>query len=169
MTKDSKKHSSSEEVQMRRWWICLVVFCGILLLIPGLVLLGTGMGVPLLLTVWLVGAGALGLLSGFTTGASEKAGAASEFLKFLSAGVVIPLLGGMGTMMGQHPTTTETFQYADGQVIQHVTQSALDSAEAVLYPVGVFAGFLLVFGLFATFGIILGAKFREGGIFIKMA
>lgn len=43
---------------------------------------------------WLAGAASLGLISGFTTGASAQTGAAAELLKFISGGILVPLVGG---------------------------------------------------------------------------
>lgn len=152
-----------------KWSTTLKVYSVILILAcPAVAWFSSGMGVPVIVTAWLGGAAALGVLSGFTTGVSDHTGTASEFLKFLSGGVVVPLLGGLGAMIGQAQRTTESYVYDGDNVLQHVTEAGLDSVTTSLYPLGVFGGFLLAYSLSAVLGIILGAKFRTGGISIRV-
>jgi hypothetical protein len=168
-TEGDEPQSGDDMAVEKKWTGTLILFCILLILsCPAAALFAGGVGVPVIVTAWLGGAAALGVLSGFTTGASEHTGTASEFLKFLSGGVVVPLLGGLGAMIGQAQQTTESFVYDGEKVLQHVTQVGLDSVTTSLYPLGVFGGFLLAYSLSAVLGIILGAKFRVGGISIRV-
>ena len=73
-------------------------------IVIGIILLAAGVvGAVLLLIgvipvnsgkMWLAGAAAIGLLGGYATGASEKAGTATEFTKLLGTGLIVPVLGG---------------------------------------------------------------------------
>lgn len=168
-TEGNKPQDGDDMAVETRWTRTLKWFCILLIFsCPAVAFVSSGMGVPVIVTAWLGGAAALGVLSGFTTGASDHTGTASEFLKFLSGGVVVPLLGGLGAMIGQAQKTTESFVYDGENVLKHVTEAGLDSVTASLYPLGVFGGFLLAYSLSAVLGIILGAKFRAGGICIKV-
>ena len=120
-------------------WVCLIVFvilCGLL----GLIYSSTGDLRNI--SLWLAGAGALGLLSGYTTGASSQVGAASEFLKFVSGGILLPLFGGIATTL---------------------------SNESIFYSLEIIGGFLFFYSLFAIIGLIVGAKSRTDGIEITLA
>ena len=99
------------------------------------------------LRVWMSGAGALGLLSGFTTGFSSRAGTGGEFLKFLGAGILVPLIGGAASLIARA-------QDVDAQ---------LESAPSA-DPLIVLGSFFLVFGLVAIAGILSGVLFRRGGL-----
>jgi hypothetical protein len=99
------------------------------------------------LRVWMSGAGALGLLSGFTTGFSSRAGSGSEFLKFLGAGILVPLIGGSAALIARA-------QDVDAQ---------LESAPSA-DPLIVLGSFFLVFGLVAILGILSGVLLRRGGL-----
>jgi len=49
--------------------------------------------------LWMAGAVALGLVSGFTTGLSKQPGSGTEFVKFLGAGILVPILGGLAALL----------------------------------------------------------------------
>ena len=130
-------------------WVCLIVFvilCGLL----GLIYSSTGDLRNI--SLWLAGAGALGLLSGHTTGASSQVGAASEFLKFVSGGILLPLFGGIATLLSGSGDTANTL-----------------SNESIFYSLEIIGGFLFFYSLFAIIGLIVGAKSRTDGIEITLA
>jgi len=117
---------------------------------------------------WIGGAGALGLLSGYTTGNSNQPGTASEFLKFLSGGVLVPLVGGIVAVVQQPHKTTETTTYTGDHVTQQVTETTFSSPSAHLYPLGLLAGFFIAYSMFAIVGVLLGVENRARGSEIKM-
>jgi len=99
------------------------------------------------LRIWMAGAGAIGLLSGFTTGLSEKAGTAGEFLKFIGTGVLVPLIGAIAALMAR---------------AQDVAADLESSPSAD--PLVVLGSFFLVFGVLGILGIVAGALLRRGGL-----
>ena len=112
-----------------------------------------GSDARVIVALWLSGAASLGLLSGYTTGASKEAGAASEFLKYLSGGVLIPLLGGAAGLV---------------QGSETITKSYLAGPQAVFHPIAVVGGFLIFYGLFAAVGIVIGIYSRGKEISINL-
>ena len=119
--------------------------------------------------VWLAGAGALGLLSGFTTGASKQQGTAGELLKFLSAGIIVPLLGGIAAIVRQPQQTIERSTYVGEHVTEKITEIVLKPEIAYLYPLAILGGFFVTYGVFATLAIILGVVLRDKAqIFINL-
>ena len=115
------------------------------------------------LRVWLAGAGALGLVSGFTTGLSTKVEAGAEFVKFLGAGILIPLVGGVAALLARPTQVTETSTSSGTQVIQKVT-TTVTSSEGLLHPLTVLGSFFVVFSLLAILGIIGGVLLRKAGL-----
>jgi hypothetical protein len=116
-----------------------------------------------LVVVWIAGAGALGLLTGYSTGVSETSGTTTEFLKLIGPGVVIPVLAGIATVVNQPKTTTETFVYVGSQVSSKTTAVTLSSEFAHLHPLALFASFFLFYSTLAVAGILLGVSDREEG------
>ena len=121
-----------------------------------------------IIVVWLAGAGALGLLSGYTTGASEQTGTAGEFLKFLSGGVLVPLVGGIAALVRQPERTTERSTYVGDHVTEKITEVTLPSQAAHFHPLLVLGSFFVAYSVLAIIGIRLGVAHRAGGISIKM-
>lgn len=121
-----------------------------------------------LITLWLSAAGALGLLSGYTTGASDENGTASEFLKFLSGGLLVPLFGGVAGLVSGSEKVTESYRYVDGQLVEKVTdtQGALQTIAS--HPMAVLGGFIVFYSVFAAAGIVLGIHHRSKGVKIEM-
>jgi hypothetical protein len=119
-------------------------------------------------TLWLAGAGGLGLVSGFTTGNSAQTGTASEFLKFLSAGIVVPMVAGAVTLLEFRTGTTETWTYAGEKTTSHTTSITLPEGYEHFHPLWVLGGFFLMYGIAAVIGAVLGAVLRGLGIEIKM-
>jgi hypothetical protein len=117
--------------------------------------------VPPILGMWLLGAAALGLVSGFISGASEKEGTAEHALGFLSAGVVVPILVGIAALLRAPQTTTEQTTY-DGE---HITKKVVDIVNKTevteLHPLWVVGSFFVVFGLSTIVGIALGVRRRN--------
>lgn len=120
------------------------------------------------LAMWLVGAGALGLLSGFTTGASSQAGTAAEFLKFLSGGIVVPILGAVAALLQQRQKTVESFTYTGDQITEKVTEVTIPSQFAEFHPLWVLGSFLFAYGFLAVLGIVLGVSCRNKKFMIKL-
>ena len=120
-----------------------------------------------IVAIWLVGAGGLGLLSGYTTGASEKTGSASDFLKFVSGGVLVPLLGGVAALLRGSQKTTETHRYEDGLVVEKITSTSSSFQDAISHPLVVLGGFLLLYSIFAVIGIVVGIHYKTKGFVIK--
>ena len=122
-----------------------------------------------IVATWLAGARALGLLSGYTTGASRATGTAGEFLKFLSGGVLVPLVGGIAGLLQRPQKITERYTYAGDQLVEKITETALASPFPLFQPLVILGSFLLVYGLLAIAGIILGARHRvENFVEIQM-
>ena len=115
------------------------------------------------LRVWLAGAGALGLVTGFTTGLSENPGSGMEFVKFLGAGILVPLVGGVSALLARSQRVTENSTYADAQVVEKVTET-VTSSDAMLHPLTVLGSFFVMFALVAILAIIGGLLLRKAGI-----
>lgn len=119
---------------------------------------------PPILTMWLAGAAALGLVIGFTTGASETAGAASSMIGFISGGVLVPVLGGIAALVKQPETTKETSTYLEDHVVTKVVEVTAQLPATELHPLWVAGSFFAVFSLAAILGIGLGVRRRVGAI-----
>jgi hypothetical protein len=94
---------------------------------------------------WFGGAMALGLLSGFTTGASQETGAGTELMKFLAGAIIAPLLGSVVSLTS--PTST--------------------APTPTIHPMWALGAFFLGFGSAAMLGILIGMLFREKKLEIK--
>ena len=99
---------------------------------------------------------------------SDQTGTGTEFLKFLSGGLWVPLLAGVAGLVRGSEKVTESYRYADGQLVEKVidTPGAVESAAS--HPMGVLGGFILFYGCFAAVGIVLGIHHRSRGVRIKM-
>ena len=114
--------------------------------------------------MWLAGAAALGLITGFTTGASETAGAGASLVSFVSAGVLVPILGGIAALLKQPEITKESSTYSGEHVTQKVTEVATQLHATEFHPLWVAGSFFVVFSLMAIVGIALGVRRRVGTI-----
>jgi hypothetical protein len=94
---------------------------------------------------WFAGAVALGLLSGFTTGASHETGAGTELMKFLSGAIIAPLLGSVVSL----------------------TSSTSPAPTPTIHPMWAIGAFFMGFGSAAMLGIMIGISFREKSLEIK--
>ena len=111
---------------------------------------------------WLAGAAAIGFLSGFTTGASTNAGSGMEFVKFIGTGILIPILGGAGTLyIGEKAYTEKNVYSSSDNLIEQTTNTATSFPNALLHPLAVMGLFFAVFALLAVIGIVAGAALRE--------
>jgi len=142
----------------------LALLCGI----PAISFLAVGTERWTLIAVWAAGAGLVGLLSGYTTGASEQTGTASEFLKFVSGGVLVPLIGGLATLVRQPSTTIERSVYSGTQLMQKTTEVILSNPNAPFVPLAVLGSFLIPYCALAVIGILIGISHRQAGISIKL-
>ena len=113
------------------------------------------------LRLWLAGAAALGLLTGFTTGLSSHAGSGVEFVKFLGAGVLVPLVGGVSALIARPQQVTEKSVYTGTQLSEKIT-TTVTLSDAAIHPLAVLGSFFLAFALVAIVGIIGGVLAREG-------
>jgi hypothetical protein len=112
--------------------------------------------------MWLLGAAALGLVSGFSTGASLQAGAAAQLIAFISGGIIVPILGGVVSLLKQPETTTETNTYSGEQLVQKITAITMTNQPAELHPLWVAGSFFAVYSMFAIMGVALGVRRRNG-------
>jgi len=120
--------------------------------------------------VWLAGAAGLGLVTGYTTGASNRDGTVADYLTFLSGGVLVPLLGAAAGLTQSTETMSETYTYYDDtmQVATKVTETVHQTAHGYLYPVVVIGGFLAAYSALAIGGLLIGAYHRGNGFVIKL-
>lgn len=88
---------------------------------------------------WFAGAVLLGLLSGFTTGASAETGAGTELMKFLSGAIIAPLLASAVSLTSPtSPAPTPT-----------------------IHPMWAIGAFFIGFASAAMLGIQIGMLFRK--------
>ena len=121
----------------------------------------TALDVPL--RAWLAGAAALGLLTGFTTGLSSHAGSGIEFVKFLGAGILVPLVGGASALIARPQQVTEKSTYSGTQLVEKVT-TTVTSSDAAIHPLTILGSFFLVFAAIAILGILGGVLARSAGL-----
>ena len=97
-----------------------------------------------ILAVWLAGAAGLGMLCGYTTGASEHTGAGTELIKFLGAGILVPLLAGIATLLQRPQKTAETYTYTPSdQVATKVVDTTFPAESALSHPLLILGSFFL--------------------------
>jgi len=135
-----KAVNTPPEVPTRSCWITIFLFIAFIL---GVVVADVAANevasseVRVVVALWLSGAAALGLLSGYTTGASDQTGTASEFLKFVSGGVLVPLLGGAAGLVQGSEKASESYSYLDGQLVEKVTATSGPLHATVFHPLAV--------------------------------
>jgi hypothetical protein len=117
---------------------------------------------------WVVGAGALGLMTGLVTGASNQAGIGGQLLTFVSGGILVPLFGGVVALMQFRQGTREEYTYAGEHVATKTTSVFFPTGVEPLHPIWVLGAFFALYGSAAILGILLGVLLRESGFAIKM-
>jgi ribose/xylose/arabinose/galactoside ABC-type transport system permease subunit len=112
--------------------------------------------------LWMAGAGALGMVSGLTTGLSTEKGSGQAFVTFLGTGLLVPILGGVAAFLGQTEKVTEESTYANDQLVKKITETVTSFSDGpLLHPLAVLGSFFLAFGVLAILGIIGGALLRK--------
>ena len=158
--------STSPVLEKRLPWTLFILSVVLLLFLAGsqfASLAGSNSSIAL----WIVGAAALGLLSGFVTGASEQQGAGAEFLRFLSGGILVPLLGAISSLIQLPQKTTEHFSYSADQITQKITETTIPLPGGYVQPLSIVGTFMLAYSLFAIVGIVVGIHRRKAGQEIK--
>ena len=117
--------------------------------------------------LWVAGAAALGLVTGFTTGISEQAGSGQEFVKFIGAGILVLLLGGVATLLVNKEVVTEKFDYSGTQLMLKTTTTETPISDGFLHPIAVLGSFFTVFAVLAVVGIFAGMLLRKSGWEVK--
>jgi len=117
--------------------------------------------------LWVAGAAALGLITGFTTGISEQAGSGEEFVKFIGAGILVPLLGGVASLLVHKQVVTEKSEYTGTQLTLKTTTTETPTPDDMLHPIAVLGSFFAAFGVLAVIGLIAGMLLRLGGWVVK--
>lgn len=117
--------------------------------------------------LWIAGAMALGFAVGLTTGMSATAGASAEFIKFVSAGVVVPVLGGIGAFLTSREEVLESFRYEEAELVEHSKTTVTAFPDELLHPFSVLGLFFAGFALCAVVGITVGKLLSQAGIVIK--
>lgn len=138
----------------RRELIVLSAYVVLVLLAVVAAYLGSDKPSVPILVIWLAGAAALGLVTGFTTGASQKAGAAEQLMGFISGGILVPILGAVASLLKQPETTTSVI--------------TITNPPTEMHPLWVAGSFFALYSIFAIIGIVLGVRRRnetkDGGI-----
>jgi hypothetical protein len=145
------------DIGSKHWWVCFSVFIA-LILIALISQFISGISNWKYLSIWLTGAGAIGLLSGYTTGVSKQKGVTGEFMKFISGGILVPLVGGIATLMKEPVNNIERYSYTDNVLTEKITSTTLQSQNTHYDALVILGGFLLVYCFLATIGIYLGVK-----------
>jgi hypothetical protein len=110
---------------------------------------------------WIAGAAAIGLLAGLTTGLSKQTGSGVELLKFLGAGLLVPLLGGVVALLEKSETVTEKTTYTGTLVSEKSTSTVTAFPEGIEHPLGTVGSFFAAFAIAACLGLVAGACLRE--------
>jgi hypothetical protein len=118
--------------------------------------------------LWLAGAAALGLVSGFTTGASSQTGAGAELLKFISGGILVPLLSGVVAILQYRQGSKEHYQYMGDHLVEKTTEATVPTDFAYFHPLWVLALFFVGYCSFAVIGVMLGQALQAAGFSIKV-
>ena len=149
-------------------------FFGALLGIAGIVMIGLLTRWSLSISqphsperLWLAGAAALGLLTGFATGLSGESGSGKQFVAFVGTGILVPILGGVGAVLVRSERVTEKSTYAGNQLVEKTTETI--PAEGSLDPMAVVGSFFVLFALFGALGLIGGALLKKAGVIQIMA
>ena len=117
--------------------------------------------------LWAAGAAALGLTTGFTTGISDQEGSGQNFTTFIGAGIVVPLLGGVATLLVNKQVVTEKSVYTGTQLTLKTTTTETPVSDGFLHPIAVLGSFFVVFALLAVVGIFAGMLLRQSGWVVK--
>jgi vacuolar-type H+-ATPase subunit I/STV1 len=104
--------------------------------------------------LWMAGAGALGLVSGFITGFSSSSDSGKAFTTFISTGLLVPILGGVAALLGDTEKVTEKTTYLNSNIVEKTTETVSSISDNLLHPLAVLGSFFLAFGVLAILGII---------------
>ena len=110
--------------------------------------------------LWVVGAAALGLLTGLVTGLTKEAGSGKQFVAFIGTGLVVPLLGGVGALLARSQEVVERTRYAGTQIVQRSTLTSTIVSENSIHPLAVLGSFFVAFSFAAIIGVVAGALLR---------
>lgn len=121
---------------------------------------------PALFTVrlWIGGAGALGLVSGFITGFSSSSDSGKAFTTFISTGLLVPILGGVAALLGDTEKVTEKTTYLNSNIVEKTTETVSSISDNLLHPLAVLGSFFLAFGVLAILGIIAAKLLKDGNL-----
>lgn len=119
--------------------------------------------------LWLAGAMGLGFSVGITTGMSNQPGSAQEFLKFASAGVMVPIFGAIAALLEKSQEVKEVSRYDGTQLIERTTNTVTSFSNGLLNPFAVLGLFFVGFASFAALGIATGILLRKGGVVLPVA
>jgi hypothetical protein len=117
-------------------------------------------------TLWVAGATVLGLLTGLTTGLSKATGTAEKYLGFLSAGILVPLIGGIAVLLQTGQTVTERYTYSGDQLTRKVTTTMPEQPSFLLHPIAVLGLFFAAYSCAAVVGILAGIVLKKSGYVI---
>ena len=136
-------------------------FCAVVIIVASL----SGSGIlgdptPSISVLWAAGAAALGFLSGFTTGLSKAEGISTEFVKFIGAGILVPLVGGVAALLNKSETVIESSTYSGTLISTKHTTTVAWFPEPLLHPMAVLGSFFVAFGIFACLGVVSGTLIR---------
>ena len=119
--------------------------------------------------LWIAGAAALGLLSGFATGLSKDPGSGKGFVTFVGTGILVPILGGVGALLERTQQMTERSAYSGTQLVVKTTKTVTLPSDGLPHPLAVLGSFFVAFALLAVLGLIAGVLLRKGGAIELMA
>ena len=118
--------------------------------------------------LWTAGAMGLGLSVGLTTGLSKQEGSSREFMKFVSAGVVVPILGAIGAFLVKNEEVSELSTYEGTQLVEKTTTTVTSFSNDLLQPFAILGLFFGAFALLAVVGITSGILLRRAGIVLMV-
>jgi hypothetical protein len=113
--------------------------------------------------MWIAGAAALGLVSGLITGLSKQPGSGQAFVTFVGAGILVPILGGVATLLVNTQVVTEKSKYSDTLLIEKSTETVTPHSDGFLHPLAVLGSFFIAFALLAVLGVVGGVLLRDSG------
>jgi hypothetical protein len=151
----------------RTWGIFFLVVFVVLVVVQG----GWGLTFhdQLAARLWGAGAAGLGLLSGFSTGATTELSSKTEFVKYLGAGVLVPLIGGLGALVDKAEKVTEKSVYVGTTLVEKTTTTLSEPLAGSLHPLAVLGSFFGLFAIFAILGIVVGVLLKKEGFELKGA
>lgn len=151
----------SEKANLSLGVVILILAVATVVILTGWVMPVGGAGVPMRL--WIAGAGALGLVSGLTSGLSKQPGSGTEFVKFIGAGILVPILGGVAALLAKTQEVAEKSTYSGTQLVEKTTRTVTFLSDGSMHPLAVPGAFFVAFALLAVLGIIAGALLRKSG------